>query len=257
MRNKSVIHSVGLIANVDKPWHQTSLDRVVDECPLDRRIKSRCALEIKTRNAFGSRRWHVELPDDILAQIAHQLFVSGFEHLHYGVLIGGNEYRQGVVRAANEADTIVYVIDLADRFRATYLREGAEVEPPWDLDLAPQSVIDLDAARYPDRVGDIDVHDIGDVITLADLRARKNVLGREEKAAVAQLRRHAHGARFLLFGGEPAAEFVPRSKIHIHTDVLAEKYPDVWNDPEVVEFRTYYQLELAPAYKTRTENSSP
>lgn len=253
-RNRSVTEDVGLISAVEKPWHQTSLDRLVHECPLDRGTKERCALEIKTRNAFGMRKWHAELPDDVLAQICHQLYVSGFDHIHFACLIGGNDYKQGVVRRADEQAVIDHVIRECDDFRAKYLQEGNEVEPPWTDGMPAQSYIELDALKYPDRVGDAEIEDIGEVIAYAELRAKANKYARLLKTEKARLLRTAQGKRWLHFAGEPAFEMSPRSRIHIDQERLAEQYPEAW--AAVAETRTYWQLDLSPAYKIKEPDES-
>lgn len=251
VRNRSVTEDVGLIANVDQPWHQTSLDRVVLECPLDRRVKERCALEIKTRNAFGMKRWHNELPDDVLAQMAHQLFVTGFEHLHYAVLVGGSNYHQGVVRREDQEDVVKFVIDKANHFRSAYLDPDNLVEPPWDQDMAAQSYMELDQLKYPERLGSLDIDDIGEVLEIATVRAKKNLYTRLEKEAKARLLRQAQGARHLTYASELVYEYVPRTRKNVNQERLAELYPDAWADPEVVTETTSWQLNLADAFKIK------
>lgn len=255
-RNRSVTRNVGLIGNLDQPWHQTSLDRLVLECPLDRRVKETCALEIKNRNAFGMRRWHVDLPDDVLAQICHQLFTTGLDHIHYAVLVGGNTYKQGVVRRQDHLVTINYVIDKCNEFRTNYLQQGNEIEPPWDQDMAAQTYLDLDKLKYPDRLTEIDVRDIGEVMEFATLRAKVNFYTRLLKAQRVLLTKQAEGARWITFGGDLAYSFSPRLKSKINNERLAEKYPDAWNDPEVREESTYWQLDLAPAYRDSVDQDS-
>ena len=99
-RNRSVVRRVGLVANVDRPWQMCTLDRRVLECPLaDGR--ERCAVEIKCRAAFKAGQWRTGCPDDVLAQTLWQADVCGYDHIHVGVLIGGNDYRQFVVRVAD------------------------------------------------------------------------------------------------------------------------------------------------------------
>lgn len=258
-RNRSVTRNVGLIGNTHQPWHQTSLDRLVLECPLDRRTKEMCALEIKNRNAFGMRRWHVDLPDDVLAQVCHQLFVTGLDHIHYAVLVGGSTYKQGVVRRQDHQDTIDYVIDKCNDFRSKYLQLTNEIEPPWDQDMAAQTYLDLDKLKYPDRTGEpVDTEDIGEVLEFATLRQKANHYTRLLKAQKALLTRQANGARYVTFAGELAYSFEPRTKSKINNDRLAEKYPDAWNDPEIRAETTYWQLTLAPAYKAgETETEEP
>lgn len=251
-RNRSVTRNVGLIGNINEPWHQTSLDRLVLECPLDRGIKEMCALEIKNRNAFGMRRWHAELPDDVLAQLCHQIYTTGLDHLHWAVLVGGSSYRQGVIRRIDHEDTITYVIDRCNSFRQNYLQYGNEIEPPWDQDMAAQTYLELDAAKYPDRTGVKDTDDIGDVLEIAKLRAKKNLYTRLEKAQKVALYRDADGSRSVTFAGELAYEFHPRVKWSINQERLAERYPEAWNDPEIRVKAEYWQLELAPAFKATT-----
>lgn len=252
MRNRSVTEDIGLVGNVDQPWHQTSLDRVVVECPLDRQTKERCALEIKTRNAYGMKRWHSELPDDVLAQMCHQMFVTGFRHLHYAVLVGGSSYHQGVVRWEDQEDVIQYVITRCNDFRTAYLSPGNLVEPPWDQNMAAQSYMELDSLKHPERVGVQDIDDPGEVLDLALMRAKKNLYTRREKEAKARLARQAQGARHLTFAGELAYEYKPRTRKNVNQERLAEKYPEAWADPEIVTETLSWQLELADAYKVKT-----
>ena len=255
MRNRSVDAPIGLIGNVDQPWHQTSLDRLIHECPLDRRERSACALEIKTRNAFGMRKWHSELPDDVLAQMAHQIFVSGFDHLHYAVLVGGSNYHQGVVRRQDIEDVITYVIDKCNLFRNEYLQYGNEVEPPWDPNMAAQSYLDIDAMKYPDRQGvtDADFEAVDHVMDLALTRAKKGKYTRLEKEGKARLAQYAEGGRVVTASGNLLYEYEPRSRIKINAERLAEKYPDAWKDPEVVTTTTSWQLKLADEFKVTTD----
>jgi predicted phage-related endonuclease len=256
-RNRSVIRNVGLIGNVDQPWHQTSLDRLVLECPLDRQIKEQCALEVKTRGAFGMKRWHIELPDDVLAQICHQLFTTGLDHIHYAVLIGGNTFKQGVVLRDKEAETITFVIDQCNDFRGQYLRYGNEIEPPWDVNMAAQTYLELEALKFPDRTGvhELDFEGLDELLTAAEIRSKANHYAALNKKQKAILHRLADGARHVTYAGELAYEFSPRSRIKIDQERLAEKYPNVWTDPEIVSQTTYWQLDLAPAYKATEEQA--
>src|ERR1700759_1282691 len=67
-RHRSVVQRVGLVAHVDEPWRRATLDRQVLECPMDRTVRTRCALEVKCRSAFKANRWKSDVPDDVLAQ---------------------------------------------------------------------------------------------------------------------------------------------------------------------------------------------
>jgi putative phage-type endonuclease len=255
-RNRSATSAVGLIANIDQPWHQTTLDRLVLECPLDRSLKRRCGLEIKHRGAFGSRRWHKELPDDVLCQICHQIFTSGLDHMHYAVRIGGNDYRQGVVRAIEDATTINFVVGKVNAFRDTYLAgRGQEVEPPWPAEDRASSLIELDAMLHPERSTLLTIEDLEPVIGLAQARAAKNRSDREEKIAKARLLRQADGARWVNAntdsGSELAYEFAPSERTRVDLDRLREKYPDVYADEEVVIHSTSWKINIADSIKER------
>lgn len=271
-RNRSAVQAVGLIANVEQPWHQTTLDRLVLECPITPGLRRGCGLEIKHRGAFGSRRWHAVLPDDVLGQMCHQLFVTGFEHMHYAVRIGGNEYRQGVVRAEEDAETIRFVLRHANAFRDEYLGGefvpvldpdgipsgrlswvGREVEPPWPIDDRAASLIDLDALLHPERDGVVEAEDLGDLMEFAAIRARVNALKKEHDKAKARLLRLAAGARWVTTptanGPELAFEFAPRGRTKVDLDRLRERYPAVYADPEVVTQTTSWQINIAKPYQ--------
>jgi putative phage-type endonuclease len=252
-RNRSVIRNVGLIANTGLPWAQCTLDRMVTECPLDRTVRQRCALEVKNRGAFGtSRRWHAEVPDDILAQGAWQLIVTGYDHIHVAALIGGDDYRQAVVRWDDElAD---YVRTEVVQWREQYL--VAEVEPPFEPDKAAAH-LELDALMHPDRAGqrEIGLDEIGDVIDLAALRIKANAAVREKNRAQALLAEHARGARDVTFGDRLAYSYEPSAYDRVDLAKLAEEYPAAY--AACVENRTKWTLKIAPDYKPSTTEEGP
>lgn len=248
-RNRSAVQAIGLIANVEAPWHQTTLDRLVLECPLDRNLRRRCALEIKHRGAFGSRRWHAVVPDDVLAQICHQLYTSQLDHIHYAVRIGGNEYRQGVIRADEDAQTIAYVIKAVNAWKRAHLAaRGQEVEPRWPIETKASALIELDGLRHDDRTELITVSDTSLVRALAEARAESAAAAKAEKAAKAAVLQQADGARFVSTqtdnGTELLYEFTPASRSNVDLDVLREKYPAAYADPEVVKQSTSWTLKI-------------
>ena len=256
--NRSVTEPIGLICHVQDRWAQTTLDRLVVECPLDRSDRKTCALEIKTRGAFGSRRWHKTLPDDVLAQVAMQLWVSGLDHIHYAVLIGGNDYHQGVVRAG-EADTaavVAYVRRQVTAFRSTHLIEGAEREPEWDIDSSPERIIELDALLHPERQQVLEVDDDTPAMQLAQARVDLAAASKREKQAKAALLRQADGARVVTtqsdMGPQLVYEFTPTNSskvLAVGLERLREKYPHVYADPEIVTHKTGWQIKIADQYK--------
>lgn len=245
-RNRSVIQRVGLVAHIDAPWRLTTLDRMVLECPLDRTVRQRCALEVKCRNAFTRNRWRSDMPDDVLAQTTWQIDVTGYDHIHVAVVIGGNEYHQTVTR--RDAQVAGYVRREVQMFREDYLLAG--VPPPVDPDKA-SAHNELDALMHPDRVGEVDLVDVGDVIEYGELSARKGAAERALKRARARLAELADGARYVKFGDELAYEFSPVTKATADLERLAERWPDAYAD--CVTDKTFYQVRLAPGFRQRGE----
>jgi putative phage-type endonuclease len=241
-RQKSVIQRVGLVANADSPWMMTTLDRLVLECPMDRGVKKRCALEVKCRSAFKAHRWHADIPDDVLAQTAWQRLVTGFDHIHVAVLIGGNEMKLATAFADPKVDA--YVLERVRRFRDEHLLPG--VEPDWDLTKA-QALIDMDSLMNQDRVGEIDLTDVGEVIEYAARAAAKSAAEKAQKESAATLRRLAGGALVVTFGGELAYQYTPTTRSHCDLERLAERHPDAYAD--CVTSKTSYTLRLAKEFR--------
>lgn len=245
-RNRSVIQRVGLVANVNRPWMLATLDRRVAECPLNRATREACALEVKCRSAFLAHRWRSDVPDDVLAQTTWQQVVTGYDHIHVAVLVGGNDYRQTVVRRDEQMAS--YVIGEVTRFREEHIL--ADVAPPWPRDAAKAAaLIELDNAMHPDRAGvvELDVQEIGEVLEYAAVSATKGRADRDLKAARAQLGRLADGHQTVTFGGELAYEFAPVRKATPDLNKLAEHWPEAYAD--CVQDKTHYQIRLAPAYR--------
>jgi len=238
-RMRSVVQRVGLVAHVDEQWRMATLDRQVLECPMDRSVKTRCALEVKCRNAFVASRWRSDVPDDVLAQAVWQMAVTGYDHIHVAVLIGGNEMRQTVVQRDERLEA--YVLDQVRQFRNRHLLPG--IEPGWDLSKA-QALIDMDSLMHPDRVGELDITSIGEVIEYAERSARKGAAEKALKESSAILRRLAGGARTVTFGGELAYEYTPVRKRTPDLDRLAERWPEAFAD--CVQEKTHYQIRIAP-----------
>jgi putative phage-type endonuclease len=241
-RQRSVIQRVGLVAHVDEPWRMATLDRQVLECPMNRTVRTRCALEVKCRSAFKAHRWHADVPDDVLAQTVWQMAVTGYEHIHVAVLIGGNELKQTVV--SRDPKIEAYILGEVRRFRDEHLLPG--VEPPWDLDKAA-ALIEMDSLMHPDRVGEIDLSEVGEVIEYAERSAIKSAAEKALKASSATLRRLAAGARTVTFAGELAYEYTPVTKSNCNLERLAERWPDAYAD--CVTEKTHHAIRLASEFR--------
>lgn len=96
-RNDVTVRRVGVIQHMDHPHFRASLDRTVHGCILT----GRCGLEVKTRSAFKKGSFKEDIPDDVLAQVAWGRMVSGFDHMHVAVLIGGQELLEFLYEADN------------------------------------------------------------------------------------------------------------------------------------------------------------
>lgn len=243
-RNRSVIQRVGLVAEHQQRWMLATLDRRVLECPLNRATREACALEVKTRSAFKAARWRRDVPDDVLAQVVWQMAVTGYRHMHVAVLIGGNDYRQTVVE--HDPQLEAYVVSEVIRFRDQHLLPG--VPPPADLSKA-DALIELDRLLHPDRVGELDIVEIGDVMHYARLSARHGAAGRELKQARARLGELAAGHRYITHENQLAYEFAPVTKATPDLERLAERWPDAYAD--CVTAKTHYQIRLDKAFRAK------
>jgi putative phage-type endonuclease len=136
---------VGLIRHESEPWMLASLDRQVGGCP-----DGPCALEIKNRSAYKASDWGPSgdpdgVPDTEALQTHWYMTVTGYRHMHVGVLINGNDdryYRVG-------ADTQI-AADVTDMARS-FLRRVLDGNPP-PVD-GSQAVTDLLAALWPAQPG--------------------------------------------------------------------------------------------------------
>lgn len=242
-RNRSVISRAGLIAHQEHGWMRATLDRRVHECPLDRR-KNVCALEVKCRSAFKANRWHRDTPDDVLAQTTWQMAVTGYDHIHVAVLIGGNDFRQTVVR--REQTLEAYAVDKAGQMWHVHIGQG--VEPDWDFG-KPAAALELSKMLHPDRAGvdTLDIDGLEAVREYADLSARHGEIGRQLKAARARLTHLAGGHVAMTWSDELAYEFRPVTKSSCDLAALAERWPDAYAD--CVSEKTHDQIAIAAVYR--------
>lgn len=257
-RNRAVIDEIGLVAKDGAPWHQSTIDRRVRECPVWRdrpadparyEANRECLLEVKNVDAHVAMRWHKDIPDRILAQILHQLYVTGYAHAHYACMIGGNRWRQGIVYADREQKLMDFVIGKVEAFRNGHLLTG--VEPEWDVSEKPDKMIALDEATHPDRVGTLDIEGIGEVMAYAKAARIKADAETERKQCAARLRQLADGKEFVTFADQPAYRISETTTARVDLDKLKEKYPDAYADPEVVSETKSHTIYIDKAYKVK------
>jgi len=241
-RNRSVVRRVGLVANTERPWQMCTLDRRVLKCPLAD-ADERCAVEIKCRDKMKASQFRAGVADDVLVQTLWQADVCGFDHVHAAVLIGGNDYRQYVIRVRDHAQLI-------DDLRAAGARAWEQIqtrrEPVLAHDADPDVLLDLYGRLHPDRAGVVDI--TRDIDTQ---EAVEEYLDAHQAYAVAEKRKKAAKARILAgLAGAEAATVLDR--LHVSLDErtkraadlsrLAERWPDAYAD--CVEDRTHYQLNI-------------
>ena len=246
-RNRSVVRRVGLVSNADRPWQMCTLDRLVNECPLaDGR--ERCALEIKCRDKMKADQWRKGVPDDVLAQVLWQADVCGYDHVHVGTLIGGNDYRQFVVRSADHTELIA---DLRAAGARAWQQITDRRPPVLSDDADPDVLLDLYERLHPNRAGAVDLTRDGDA---QDALADYLDAGRDESAA--KKRKDTAKARMVsALGGADEAIVLDRtfyrldetSREWTDTKRLAERWPEAYAD--CVEDRVSRRLNIPRAIR--------
>ncbi|WP_171134121.1 lambda-exonuclease family protein [Streptomyces sp. Z423-1] len=248
MRNRSVIRRVGLVAHEKHRHWMTTLDRRVTECPLSEDTRIPCALEVKTRSAFKSAQWHAGAPDDVTAQILWQIAVNGYEHMHYAVLIGGNEYHQGVIRADQYTDVIADITTAMDKFWTEHVQAQVEPAPSGD----GETVVRMFRRLHPTRSGsvDVDMHpDALDALLDYNRHQREESAAKKAKAAAKARMVAALGdAQEALLGGERAYALEPTNAApKVDLELLAERWPDAYE--ACVKPNPTERIDISKAFK--------
>lgn len=248
MQSRSVIRRVGLVAHQDHPHWMTTLDRRVTECPLSEDEQAPCALECKTRSAFKSAQWHAGAPDDVTAQVLWQIIVNGYEHMHYAVLIGGNEYHQGVIRADQYTDVMADITTAVDKFWIEHVQ--AQVPPPVSGD--GEAVAKMFRRLHPTRSGEVDIDRQDDALdALLDYGTHQRTESAAKKAkAAAKARMIAAlgSAQSALIGGERAYSLEPSNAApKVDFELMAERYPDAY--AACVAPNPTERIDIAKQYK--------
>jgi putative phage-type endonuclease len=248
MQNRSVIRRVGLVAHVDHPHWMTTLDRRVTECPLESDEQAPCALEVKTRSAFKAAQWHTGAPDDVTAQVLHQIAVNGYEHMHYAVLIGGNEYHQGTIRRDAYLDVIDDITTAVDKFWFEHVQAQVPPEPTGD----GEALTRLFRRLHPTRSGAVDVdrhEDALDALLEYGQHQRAEAAAKKAKAAAkARMIAALGGAQSALIGGERAYSLEPSNAApKVDHELLAERWPDAY--AACVKPNPTERIDIAKQYK--------
>ncbi|MET8475387.1 YqaJ viral recombinase family protein [Streptomyces sp. NPDC006422] len=229
-RNRTVVEPVGIIAHEFEPWQMCTLDRLCSECPLDRRQRSLCALEVKTRNAFVAKLWRQGPPDDVLAQVLWQILVTGLDHIHVVCLIGGQDYRQYTVRRDEHVKLVAYIRAEASRLWHEHILTGRV--PAITGDEAPDALIDLYDQLHPDRAGSVvldrdgDAHDA--MCEYVEAVAAEREARAAKKTAKAKLLAALGGAQQAVFQDRPFFSIEQSFRETADLARLREEFPEAY-----------------------------
>lgn len=246
-RNRTVVEPVGIIANDTDPWQMCTLDRLCTECPLDRNVRSLCALEVKTRNAFVSKFWRQGPPDDVLAQVLWQILVTGLDHIHVVCLIGGQDYRQYTVRREDHIKLVAYINAEAARLWHEHILTGRE--PALTGEEAPDALIDLYDRLHPERSGvvvvDRDLDALAAMTEYLEAVAEKSAAEKKRKAKYAALLAALGGAQAAMYQDRPLFSIEQSSKETPDLARLREEFPEAYR--ACVQDKTHDRIAI-PKY---------
>ena len=216
------LRRIGLIEHEAHPWAIASLDRVVNGCP-----DGRCGLEVKTRSLHVADQWATKVPDDVMAQVRWQLFVSGLDHIHVAALIGGQKLVEHIVERDAEHEERLFE-------SAAIVMRAIETKEPPNLP-AELWTSDFLEARHPERGGVIEVNvETAKVATeyLAVTDRIKYLTDDKEKLRT-QLVGLLGDAEVATYEGQTLYTFTTSESKRMNTKMLAEKYPDVVADAAI------------------------
>lgn len=132
-------------------WLICNLDRIAVRCPIDEADGKPwgCGVEIKTRSSWTTNAWRDDMPDDVLAQVAIQRFITGYPHIHVVCLIGGQRLVEFTYRRDDDLEG--YLVAEARKVWDA-VQAG---EPPTVT--ADDMLVDILNRLYPNREGIVDV----------------------------------------------------------------------------------------------------
>lgn len=258
-RNRSVVRRIGIIARVDQPHMMCTLDRRITSCPIERDHHEQCALEVKHTSAWLAGRWRRDVPDLVLAQVLWQIAVTGYDHIHIACRIGGNDYRQRVVRRKGNEQLIDDIVTVAGRFWREHVL--TRTPPPYTGQEEPDSLLDLYGRLHPDRGGLVDLGgDPGVSLTvIEDLRAyeeerlREAARKREKNAAKARLIERLGGAELAVLGEHDAYSYRSYAGARrVDVERLAEEFPEAYE--ACVSETTQRRLAIGHEFRIKKED---
>lgn len=254
-RAKADVRRVGIVAHVDEPWMLTSLDRRVTTCPLNRQQREACALEVKSRDAHKASDWSVGVPDSVMAQVLWQLAVTGLDHIHVMVLIGGNDGRRFTVRRDGHERLIANIIAVCRRF---WVEHVVAMQPPASADgERADDLVSLYQELHPRRDGLVAL-DAAGLEVEADLRdyelARlaESAAKKEKDAAKVKLIERLRAAETALLDGHEAYSYSQvGGKRNVDLERLADEFPEAYE--ACVTRPSQWRLSIDKQYRLKGE----
>ena len=220
-RHHTTVAPAGVVRG-DPTWTLASPDRYVGACP-DTTHYEGCVLEVKTRSAYVAGRWHRDMPDDVLAQVAWQRRVTGADHVHVACLIGG----QRLIEHRYDRDDQLegYLLDVAGPVWEAVVDD---TPPEVDANAVLARVLDL---LNVDRSGERDI----DPDTAARLLARHRAATAaakaaktEQDAARAAVLAALGDADTLTSNGERVFTYKPQTRRSVALTGIAKTDPDLY-----------------------------
>jgi predicted phage-related endonuclease len=177
-----------------------------------------------------------------------QIRVNGYQHMHFAVLIGGNEYHQGTVRADQYTDVMADITTAVDKFWFDHVQ--AEVPPPPTGD--GEALTRLFRRLHPTRSGAVDIDRQDDALdALLDYGTHQRAESAAKKAkAAAKARMIAAlgSAQSALIGGERAYSLEPSNAApKVDFELMAERFPDAY--AACVAPNPTERIDIAKQYK--------
>lgn len=250
-RNRTVVRRVGLVANLADPWMLCTLDRRCTECPLNPDVRESCALEVKTTDKALAKNWRLSVPDYVLAQVLWQIRTTGYDHLHVAALIGGNNFRQYVVRRAGNEQLIEDIVAVASRFWHGNVQ--VRVVPELTGEEDPDDLVDLYHELHPEREGVVNLaaHPTAfeDLLDYERYRLAESAAKKAKSAAKARMVAALGGAAWATFDRDDAYGFETSYRRTPDLERLAERWPEAYAD--CVENKPSPRLTIAPKYRRK------
>lgn len=254
-RTRSVVRKVGLVAHIEEPWMLTSLDRRVTECPLDRGQREACALEVKMRDAHKSSDWAVGIPDSVMAQVLWQLAVTGLDHIHVMVVIGGNDGRRFTVRREGNERLIANIVAACRRFWFEHV--VARQPPALTGEERADDMVGLFQDLHPDRSGLVALDAAGldvenELADYEDARLVEAAARKAKEAAKVRLIERLRGAEMGLLDGHEAYSYTQvGGKRSVDLERLADEFPEAYE--ACVTRPGQWRLTIGKRYRKKGE----